>query len=70
MAQNEHLPIYQAAFRLVVYLETVVESFSRSHKYVQGTALRELALKSIRLIIRANSDPESRYRNFGSFSKS
>jgi hypothetical protein len=41
MAQTEHLPIYKASYDLCLYLEQVVRSFSRYHKYALGSDLRE-----------------------------
>jgi len=31
LAQYEHLPIYEAAFDLLVYFEKIVKNFSRFH---------------------------------------
>ena len=41
MARYEHLPLYKTAMELTVYIETVVRSFSRYHKYtlVKGSNL-------------------------------
>lgn len=55
MAQYEHLPIYKAAFDLVLYFENIVANFSRYHKYIHGTALRNDARKVIMMIVRANN---------------
>ena len=55
MAQYEHLPIYKAAFDLVVYLEKVVSKFSRYNKYTHGKALRDIAREIVILIVRANN---------------
>ncbi len=54
LAQYEHLPIYKAAFGLVVYFEKIVKNFSRYNKYTHGTALRDLARENLMLIVRAN----------------
>jgi hypothetical protein len=43
MARAEHLPIYRASYDLCLYLEQVVHSFSRSHKYTLGTDLGDAA---------------------------
>ena len=58
MAQYEHLPIYKAAFDLLLYLEKIVKNFSRYNKYTHGTALRELSREALVLIIRANNSAE------------
>lgn len=55
MAQYEHLPIYKKAYDLTVYIETVVRSFSRYHKYTLGTELRNLSREVLRLIRAANN---------------
>jgi hypothetical protein len=58
MAQTEHLPIYKARYDLCLYLEQVVPSFSRYHKYALGTELREGARRVLRLVVRANARRE------------
>jgi len=60
MAQYEHLPIYKAAFDLLVYLEKTVAGFSRYHKYTHGAALRDGAREALLLVIRANSASDKR----------
>ena len=55
LAQYEHLPIYKAAFDLLVYFEKIVKNFSRYNKYTHGKALRELAREILMLIVRANN---------------
>ncbi len=55
MAQYEHLPIYRAAFDLLLYLEKVVKGFSRYNKYTHGSALRQTSLDIVMLIVRANN---------------
>jgi hypothetical protein len=58
VAQYEHLPIYKAAFDLLLYFEKIVKNFSRYNKYTHGTALRDLAREALVLIIRANNSLE------------
>jgi hypothetical protein len=58
VAQYEHLPIYKAAFDLLIYFEKIVKNFSRYNKYTHGTALRDLAREALVLIIRANNSSE------------
>jgi len=55
MAQAEHLPIYKASYDLCLYVEQVVRSFSRYHKYTLGADLREGARRVLKLVVRANS---------------
>ncbi len=58
MARYEHLPIYKAAFDLVLYFEKIVAHFSRYNKYTHGTTLRNLARDVIMIIVRANNSVE------------
>ena len=58
MARYEHLPLYKTAMELTVYIETVVRSFSRYHKYTLGTDLRQQSRALVTVIIRANSRGE------------
>ena len=60
MAQYEHLPIYKAAFDLLVYFEKIVKNFSRYNKYTHGKALREIAREILMLIVRANNTTHKR----------
>lgn len=55
MAYYEHLPIYKAAFDLVIYFEKIVAGFSRYNKYTHGKALREISRDIVMLIVRANN---------------
>ena len=55
MARYEHLPIYNKAMELGVYLDTIVRNFSRYHKYTIGQDLRDLSRNVIKSIICANS---------------
>ena len=56
MAQAEHLPIYKASYVLCLYLEQVVQGFSRYHKDSLGADLRR-AQRVLKLVVRANSPP-------------
>jgi len=51
MARSEHLPIYKASFDLCLYLEQVVRSFSRCHKYGLGADLRDGAQRPAALLV-------------------
>ena len=55
MAQAEHLPIYKASYDLCLYLEQVVQGFSRYHKCSLGPDLRDGARRVLKLVVRANS---------------
>ena len=55
MAQYEHLPIYKAAFDLLVYFEKIVSKFSRYNKYTHGKVLRDITRDIVMLIVRANN---------------
>ena len=55
LAQSEHLPIYKAAFDLLLNIEKIVAKFSRANKFVYGTDLRNKAKDVIMLVVRANN---------------
>jgi hypothetical protein len=55
LAKYEHLPIYKAAFDLLVYFEKIVGKFSRYNKYTHGAALRDITRDVVMLIVRANN---------------
>ena len=55
MARFEHLPIYEKAMEMNIYLQNTVRQFSRYNKYTIGAELRDLARRILLLIIRANS---------------
>jgi len=55
MAQTEHLPIYERAYDLCLYLEQVVRKFPRYHKYSLGQDLRDGARRVLRPVVRANA---------------
>ncbi len=50
----ENLPIFHVAMNLAVYIETIVKSFERYHKYTIGVNLRERTQKMLFLISQAN----------------
>jgi len=58
MAHSEHLPIYKRTYDLCLYLEQVVHSFSRYHKYTLGSDLRNGARRALKLVVRANARRE------------
>lgn len=63
MARYEHLPIlrrgsgqvYNTALDLAIYLEKIVRTFSRYHKYTLGSDLRGKSREIVGFIIKANS---------------
>ena len=55
VAQAEHLPIYKRSYDLCLFLEQVVRSFSRYHKYTLGADLRDGARRVLKLVVRANA---------------
>lgn len=55
MPRTEHLPIYKAAYDLCLWLEQVVRSFSRYHKYAIGSDLREGSRRILHPVVRANA---------------
>lgn len=60
MARTEHLPIYKQAYDLCLYLEQVVQGFSRYHKYAIGSDLRDTSRGVLKLIVRANAAADKR----------
>jgi hypothetical protein len=54
----ENLPVYKKALDLAIYIETIVRSFSRYHKYTVGSDLRNLSKRILVLVARANSKDE------------
>jgi hypothetical protein len=50
----ENLPIYRDAMSFCVYIESIVKSFDKYHKYTIGTDLREYTKSILFLIHRAN----------------
>jgi len=60
MAQYEHLPIYKKMFDLTVYIEGIVKSFSRYHKYTIGSELRNISRETLILVIKANSERDKK----------
>ena len=55
MAQTEHLPIYKATYDLCLYLEQIVQHFSRYHKYALGADLRDGARRTLKRVVRAKA---------------
>ncbi len=55
MAQTDHLPIFKQAYDLCLYLDQIVRTFPRYHKYALGADLRESARRVLRLVVRANT---------------
>ena len=54
MAHYENLPVYKAALDLTIYVEKIVQFFSRYHKYTVGTDLRNAARRVLILVSKAN----------------
>ena len=55
MAQYKHLPIYKAAYDLLLRLMMATKDFSRDYKYTLGQKMRDEVLGLILFIYRANS---------------
>ena len=55
MAQYNHLPIFQRAYRLALETHRAVHQFPREHKYALGAKLKEVAAQLLDLIVEANS---------------
>lgn len=50
----ENLPVYKKSLDLKVHIERVVKNFNRYHKYAIGTELRNLSMRILILIAKAN----------------
>ncbi len=50
----DNLPIYKSALNLCVYVETIVKSFEKYHKYTIGEDLRSFSKELLFMIHRAN----------------
>ncbi|MDD2324401.1 MAG: four helix bundle protein [Alphaproteobacteria bacterium] len=55
MAQYKHLPIYKAAYDLLLRLMMATKDFPRDYKYTLGEKMRDEVLELILFIYRANS---------------
>jgi hypothetical protein len=55
MAQYKHLPIYKAAYDLLLRLMMATKDFPRDYKYTLGQKMRDEVLGLILFIYRANS---------------
>lgn len=55
MAQYKHLPIYKAAYDLLLRLMMATKDFPRDYKYTLGQKMRDEVLALILFIYRANS---------------
>lgn len=55
MAQYNHLPIFQSAYRLTLEIHKTVPQFSREYKYTLGQKLKEIISDLLDLIVAANS---------------
>ena len=56
----ENLPIYKSSMDFCVYVETIVKSFDKYHKYTIGNDLREYSKQMLFLIHRANMSEEKK----------
>ncbi len=45
-------------YDLCLYLEQIVQNFSRYHKYTLGADLRDTARRALKLVVRANAQRE------------
>jgi hypothetical protein len=56
----DELPIFKATLDFVVYIETIVKSFDKYHKYTIGEDLRTYAKEMLFLVHKANIAKENR----------
>ena len=55
MAQYNHLPIFQLAYKLTLEIHQTTHHFSREYKYTLGQKLKEISAECLDFIILANS---------------
>lgn len=55
MAQYNHLPIFQLAYRLTLEIHQATHQFSREYRYTLGQKLKEIIFDLLDLIVAANS---------------
>lgn len=55
MAQYNHLPVFQATYRLTLEVHQATHQFSREYKYTLGQKLKEMMSDLMDLIVAANS---------------
>lgn len=51
----QNLPVYKKIQDLTIHLENVVKNFNRHHRYCIGTELRNLSMRILILVAKANS---------------
>jgi len=56
----DNLPIYRSTMNLCVYVETIVKSFDKYHKYTIGEDLRTYSKELMFMIHRANISHEKK----------
>ena len=52
MSNNQNFPIFRTALELCVYIETIVKSFDRYHKYTIGEDMRKFSKDMLFIINR------------------
>lgn len=55
MAQYNHLPIFQLAYKLTLEIYQITHNFSREYKYTLGQKLKEISADFLDFIVLANS---------------
>lgn len=55
MAQYNHLPIFQLAYKLTLEIYQTTHQFSREYKYTLGQKLKEISAEFLDFIVVANS---------------
>lgn len=55
MAQYNHLPIFQSAYRITLEIHQLVHQFPKEHKHTSGQKLKEIIFELLDLIVEANS---------------
>jgi len=56
----DNLPIYRSVMKLCIYVESIVKSFDKYHKYTIGEDLRSFSKEMLFMIHRANIAKEKK----------
>ena len=60
MAQYQHIPVFQAAYKMNIEICRWVDNFPRLHRYSTGNNLKNFAFDLMSLIAKANSSTDKK----------
>ena len=64
---NQNFPIFRSALELCVYIETIVKSFDKYHKYTIGEDMRKFSKDMLFIINRVGLVKDNGLKAFKSF---